>query len=91
MSIVNVTQAENFKNFVHILASDQKFKETLVDSVNRCVDVPIVNETIESLIFTRMFECMIGTMENVADDMWSHAVTEELRANRQAEKDTPPL
>ena len=83
MSVVNVNQAENFKNFVHILATDNHFKQSLVDAVNAEVNVPIIGENLESQIFSYLFDCIIGTMEGTADKLYAAAVAEQLEEGRR--------
>tara|TARA_Y100000389_G_scaffold196316_1_gene229066 strand:+ start:163 stop:438 length:276 start_codon:yes stop_codon:yes gene_type:complete len=84
-NVVNVTQADNFKNFVHIIATDTNFKRSLVDKVNECTNIPIVGEDIESKIFSYLFDCIIDVMENAADKLYADAVAEEREQKRLEE------
>ena len=83
MSVVNVDQAENLKQFVHTLATDKHFKDSLVDAINAEVNIPVLNEATEEAIFSHLFDCIIGTMEGTADKLYAAAVAEQLEEGRR--------
>ena len=91
MSVVNVNQAENFKQFVHTLATDKHFKDSLVDAINAEVNIPVLNEATEEAIFGYLFDCIIGTMEGTADKLYAAAVAEQLEEGRKMTKEAKQL
>ena len=88
MSIVPVNQAENFKKFIDVLSSDDKFRQSLVDKLNKHCDLYFFNEATEEIIYTYVLNCVMNTLENVADDLYATSLAAELEAQKQSQKDS---
>ena len=66
----------------------KRFHCCLEEIANRPIiinNLAFLNEDTEAVIYSYLFDCIIGTMEGVADKMWAESVAEEREAQRQLE------
>lgn len=61
-----------FKEKIHhlvVLLKDNKFKKKFVDTINKDINIPMINEKTEKKIFNSLYEVLIKHVESAIDEV----------------------
>ena len=84
--VLSVKEAEAVRTFTTYLSTNENFKDSIVTGINNSIDIPLLLEQHEKIIFESIYDIVVGALANASDNIYGSAVAEEREAQRQLEE-----
>lgn len=85
--VLTVQEAQAIQRFTTYLSTNENFKEGIVSGINNSLDIPLLLEVHEKIIFDRIYDIVVGTLANASDDIYGEAVACEREQERKEAKE----
>lgn len=79
---MDLSTALMYQRISELLCTDEKFKAHLVDSLNKNVDIPFINESTEETIIKAIIDTVGSVLKSSADDAVQNACNEKLKNDK---------
>ena len=59
------TKEELFKQCMINLLEEKEFKNKLIQKINECIDIPMINEKTEKKVFNSIYNHIVNTIKEI--------------------------